>query len=75
MKTARFTLGDVVVRIPGEYLDQQTCTSSVFDKVPAGMVDIAALIEANGTNKNLTWYRNGEHLHVSVPTELIKWEE
>lgn len=74
MKTAKFNLGDVVVRIPGEYLDQQTCTSSVFDNVPTDMVDMDTLIEANKTNKNLTWYKNGEHLHISVPTELIKWE-
>ena len=74
MKTAKFNLGDVVVRIPGEYLEQQTCMSSVFDNVPMEMIDQDALIEANRANKHLTWYRVGDNLHVSVPTELIEWE-
>ena len=75
MKTAKFNLGDVVVRIPGKYLEQQTCISSVFDGVPAEMIDQDALIEANGRDNHLTWYKNGDDFHVSVPTELIKWDE
>ena len=74
MKTAKFNLGDVVVRIPGDYLGQQTCISSVFDGVPVEMIDLDALIEANKGNKRITWYKNGEHVHISVPTELIEWE-
>ena len=76
MKTAKFKVGDVIVSIPAEYLEQQTCVSSVFENVPADKVDRDALIEANKTI-GVTWYllKGNEVLHISVPTELIKWEE
>ena len=72
---AKFNVGEVIVRIPAEYLDQQTCTDSVFNLVPADKVDISALIEANRT-AGVAWYKTpGETLHISVPTELIEWED
>lgn len=79
MKKAKVNVGDVVVNLPVEYLDQQTAINSVFDNVPVESVDIDALIEANKHGVN--WYfRNviGEDrrvLYISIPTELIKWEE
>lgn len=73
MRTATFEQGDVVVNIPGEYLSQQTCSTSEFDRVPAECVDLEALVEANRTN-GVTWYKVGDRLHISVPTKLIKWE-
>lgn len=73
---ARFNLGDVIVALPVEYLDQQTCSTSVFSDVPAKMVDIRALIEANGTNRDIRWYRMGDDcLHLNIPTDLIHWED
>lgn len=77
---AKVNLGDLIIELPVEYLDQQTCSSSVFDDVPTDMVDMDALIEANRTI-GVSWYYHeaiGEGrkvLHVSVPTEFIKWED
>lgn len=77
---ARVNLGDLIIELPVEYLDQQTCSSSVFDNVPTDMVDMDALIEANRTI-GASWYYHemvGEDrkaLHVSIPTEFIKWED
>ena len=81
MKTAKATAGDVIISLPVEYLDQQTAISSVFDNVPIDSVDMDALIEAN--RHGVSWYYkvmwvSGEDrkvLHISVPTELITWEE
>lgn len=79
MKTARATAGDVIISLPVEYLDQQTAISSVFNNVPIDSVDMGALIEAN--RHGVSWYYRdviGEDrkvLHISVPTELITWEE
>ena len=76
---AKVNVGDVLISLPVEYLNQQTCISSVFENVPIDSVDISALIEANRHGVN--WYQKcviGEDrqaLHISVPTELIKWEE
>lgn len=75
---ARFTLGGVIVSLPIEFLDQQTCEDSVFDRVPACMVDLVALIEANRENREIRWFRvgaNNDLLHISVPTDLIVWAE
>lgn len=75
---ARFNLGDVVVALSADYLVQQTCSSSVFENVPRGMVELKALIEANQQNRDIRWYRMGEnqdYLHISIPTELIVWSE
>lgn len=79
MKTAKATIGDVVMRMPKEYLNQQTSLDSVFEGVPVDMVDIDALIEANRTGK-VSWYKyedceRGQCLHILVPTELIEWED
>ena len=77
---AKAIVGDVIISLPVEYLDQQTCCNSVFENVPIESVDVSALIEANRTI-GVSWYKKyviGEDrqaLHVSVPTELIKWEE
>lgn len=77
---AKVSMGDVLINLPVEFLDQQTCSSSVFDNVPLDMVDVSALIEANRTN-GVTWYQKmviGEDrkvLHISLPTELIEWED
>lgn len=77
---AKVNLGDVIISIPVEHLDQQTCSNSAFDNVPIESVDVSALIEANRT-VGVSWYKKyviGEDrqaLHISVPTELIKWEE
>lgn len=77
---AKIELGDIIVSLPVEYLDQQTAISSVFDNVPIDSMDVSALIEANRTI-GVSWYKKyviGEDrqvLHISVPTELIKWEE
>lgn len=77
---AKVNVGDVIISIPVEYLDQQTAINSVFDNVPIDSVDVSALIEANRTI-GVSWYKKyviGEDrqaLHISVPTELIKWEE
>lgn len=79
MRTAKFNVGDVIVSLPVEYLDQQTCSSSVFDNVPIESVDLDALIEANRTI-GVSWYKKyviGEDrqgLHIAIPTELIEWE-
>lgn len=79
MKAARVNLSNVIIILPVEYLDQQTAISSVFDEVPIDSVDMDALIESN--RHGVTWYYKwviGEDrkvLHISVPTELIKWEE
>ncbi len=77
MKTAKVNAGDVLISLPVEYLDQQTSISSVFDDVPIESVDMDALIESN--KYGVAWYYKnlGERkvLHISVPTELIKWEE
>ena len=79
MKTARANAGDVIISLPVEYLDQQTAISSVFDNVPIDSVDIGALIEAN--RYGVSWYYKwviGEDrkvLHISIPNELITWEE
>lgn len=79
MKTAKVNVGDVVVNLPVEYLDQQTAINSVFDNVPVESVDLDALIEANkyGVNWYYRWVIGEDRkvLHISVPTELIKWEE
>lgn len=75
---ARITLGDVIVSLPIEFLDQQTCCDSVFNNVPACMVDLVALIEANRENREIKWYRQGANndmLHITVPTDLIVWAE
>lgn len=77
---AKVKVGDVLISVPVEYLDQQTCSSSVFENVPIESVDVSALIEANRTC-GVSWYKKyviGEDrqaLHISVPTELIKWED
>jgi len=75
MKTAKVNVGDVLISLPVEYLEQQTSISSVFENVPAENVDRDALIEAN--KHGVAWYYTNERkvLHISVPTELIKWEE
>jgi len=75
MKTAKVNAGDVLISLPVEYLDQQTAISSVFENVPIDSVDVSALIEAN--KHGIAWYYTNERnaLHISVPTELIKWEE
>lgn len=77
---AKFNLGDVIVSLPVEYLDQQTAVSSVFENVPIDSVDVSALIEANRTI-GVNWYKKDVFdedrlaLHISVPTELIEWED
>lgn len=77
---AKVNVGDVIISIPVEYLDQQTAINSVFENVPIDSVDVSALIEANRT-LGVSWYKKfviGEDrqaLHISVPTELIEWEE
>ena len=79
MKTAKVNVGEVTISLPVNYLDQQTAISSVFDNVPVDAVDVDTLIEAN--KAGVVWYYKfviGEDrkvLHISVPTELIKWEE
>ena len=79
MKTAKVNVGDVLISLPVEYLNQQTAISSVFDDVPINSVDMDALIEGN--KAGVSWYQkwvvgeNRKVLHISVPTELIKWEE
>lgn len=79
MKTARAIAGDVIISLPVQYLDQQTAISSVFDDVPIDSVDMSALIEAN--RHGVSWYYRdviGEDrkvLHISIPTELITWDE
>ena len=74
MKTAKVNVGDVLINLPVEYLEQQTSISSVFENVPAEMVDRDALIEAN--KHGVAWYYMNERkvLHISVPNELIQWE-
>lgn len=77
---AKVNVGDVIIELPVEYLDQQTAISSVFTNVPIESVDVSALIEANRTI-GVTWYQKwiiGEDrkaLHISVPTEKIEWGE
>lgn len=77
---AKVNVGDVIISIPVEYLDQQTAINSAFDNVPIESVDVSALIEANRT-VGVSWYKKSvigedrQALHISVPTELIKWEE
>ena len=75
MKTAKVNVGDVLISLPVDYLEQQTKIGSVFEDVPAEMVDRDALIEAN--KHGVAWYYMNERkvLHISVPNELIKWEE
>lgn len=77
MKTAKVNVGDVLISLPVEYLDQQTAISSVFNDVPVEMADRDALIEGN--KHGIAWYYKNvgelKVLHISVPTELIKWEE
>ena len=80
MKTAKVNVGDVVISLPVEYLDQQAAISSVFDNVPEGAVDVDALIEANRTIGVAWYYRRNygeDHrvLHITIPTEKITWEE
>ena len=80
MKAAKVNVGEVVISLPVNYLDQQTAISSVFDNVPVDAVDVDALIEANRTLGVVWYYKSviGEDrkvLHIGVPTELIKWEE
>lgn len=71
---AKIEFGDIIVSLPVKYLMQQTCRTSKFDYVPCGMVDIDALIEANRTAE-VSWFRVGDELTITVPTELIKWED
>lgn len=73
MKTAKVNVGKSMMTLPVKYLVQQTALSSVFDNVPIDSVDVSALIEAN--KHGGTWFYVGKVLHISVPTELIKWEE
>lgn len=79
MKTAKVNVGDVLISLPVKYLEQQTAISSVFDYVPIDSVDLDALIEAN--KAGVSWFykwvigEDRKALHISVPTELIKWEE
>jgi hypothetical protein len=75
MKTAKVNVGDVLISLPVECLEQQTAISSVFDNVPIDSVGQDELIEAN--KEGVSWfYKNGRTaLQISVPTELIKWEE
>lgn len=76
---AKVNVGDVLISLPLEYLDQQTAICSVFDDVPIECVDLSALLEAN--RHGVDWYYRrviGEDrkvLHISIPTELIKWED
>lgn len=77
---AKAIVGDVIIGLPVEYLDQQTCSSSVFDNVPTDMVDVNALIEANRTIGVAWYYRTviGEDrrvLHISIPTDKLEWED
>lgn len=77
---AKVKKGDVIISLPMEFLDQQTAISSVFADVPLDSVDIPVLIEANRTI-GVNWYYmpaiagEGRTLHISIPTELIEWEE
>lgn len=76
MKNAVCSKGDVIIRVPVKYLDQQTAINSVFRQVPREMVAMDALIEANRFGVN--WYVQGlndELLQISIPTELISWED
>lgn len=74
---AKFTLGDVMVSLPIENLTQQTCYDSSFDGIAAHRLDINALIMANRANREIKWYKYDEDkfLHISVPTDLITWED
>ena len=77
---AKAIVGDVIIGLPVEYLDQQTCSDSVFENVPTDMVDKNALIEANRTIGVNWYYRKviGEDrrvLHISIPTDKIEWED
>ena len=77
---AKVNVGNIAISLPVEYLSQQTAISSAFDNVPIDSVDMSALIEANRTLK-VSWYHQyviGEDrkaLHITIPTELIKWED
>lgn len=73
MRTARFSVGDVVVALPARYLMQQTCNTSKFEDIPVTMVDMDSLIEANRT-VGVAWFRIDNALSITVPTDLIKWE-
>lgn len=77
---AKVNVGDVIISLPVEYLNQQTAISSVFEGVPCESVDVSALIEANKT-LGVTWYHHlvvdedRTALHIAVPTDLIEWED
>lgn len=77
---AKVNVGDVIISLPVEYLNQQTAVSSVFDGVPRESVDVSALIDANKT-LGVTWYHHYDAaeavvaLHIAVPTDLIEWED
>ena len=77
---AKVNVGDVIISLPVEYLNQQTAISSVFEGVPCESVDMSALIEANKT-LGVTWYHHyvvkedRTALHIAVPTDLIEWED
>lgn len=70
-------LGDCLINLPMSYLEQQTCSTTVFSGIPCISVDMNALILANKENRGVQWFKYGirkELLQVTIPTELIKWE-
>lgn len=76
---ASIKVGGSTIELSAEYLDQQTAISSVFDGIELDAIPTATLIEANKVG--IAWYKrwiigtDQKCLHISVPNELISWEE
>lgn len=72
---ATINMAGRAVEIPAEYVDQQTCRTTIFRGVPFEMFDIETLIKANGNGQVEGWFKTQEGYKVEVLTETINWED
>lgn len=81
MKNAVIKIDNHVTVLSSEYLNQQTCCSSVFENVPLDVFSQDELIDINKKNRNFTWWKESHRddrpntWHLNIPSDMIEWED
>ena len=72
---ATINMAGRAVEIPAEYVDQQTCRTTIFRGVPFELIGVEALIKANGNGQVEGWFKTTDGYKIEVLTETISWDE
>ena len=63
------------ISLPVEYVEQQTCISTVFKNVPFGAVSVPDLVLAKQSDVVTGWYKSTNGYSIDVKNEVIEWKE